>query len=128
MEPLIRCETTSCVHQGQGKRCWVDRGPIIKDKICQSYEEDLPNSTERGDKEMIWGMARKKPITIEFREPITKIEAFDSEWIDTLEGRMRAIKGRDFIIKGVEGELYPIKKEIFFKTYDVLQSPEVKTT
>jgi len=75
---------------------------------------------------MSWGKARKKPVVIEFRGVQTKIEAFDSEWIDTEEGRMRAVKGRDFVIRGIKGELYPIKKEIFFKTYDVLQNPTVK--
>jgi len=37
--------------------------------------------------------------------------------IDTLEGVMRASKG-DFIIRGVEGELYPCKPEIFAATYE----------
>jgi hypothetical protein len=37
-------------------------------------------------------------------------------WIDTLEGRMEASVG-DWIIKGVEGEFYPCKNNIFIKTY-----------
>ena len=37
--------------------------------------------------------------------------------IFTLEGKMKASKG-DYIIKGVEGELYPIKKTIFDMTYE----------
>jgi hypothetical protein len=37
--------------------------------------------------------------------------------IHTLEGVMRAGKG-DWIIKGVNGELYPCKPDIFNKTYD----------
>lgn len=37
--------------------------------------------------------------------------------IHTLEGVMRADKG-DWIIKGVNGELYPCKPDIFEKTYD----------
>lgn len=36
--------------------------------------------------------------------------------IDTLEGVMRANLG-DYIIKGVEGEFYPCKPDIFEKTY-----------
>lgn len=39
--------------------------------------------------------------------------------IKTLEGDMRAYKG-DFIIKGVNGEFYPCKPDIFEKTYEVL--------
>lgn len=43
----------------------------------------------------------------------------DVEWIsiDTLEGRMRADVG-DWIIRGVKGELYPCKPDIFAATYE----------
>jgi hypothetical protein len=37
--------------------------------------------------------------------------------IETLEGVMRADVG-DFIIKGVNGEFYPCKPDIFAKTYE----------
>lgn len=37
--------------------------------------------------------------------------------ITTLEGVMRASKG-DFIIRGVKGELYPCKPDIFEATYE----------
>ncbi|MFA5990452.1 MAG: hypothetical protein WC803_12725 [Sphingomonas sp.] len=37
--------------------------------------------------------------------------------IHTLEGTMKANKG-DFVIKGVSGELYPCKPDIFEKTYE----------
>ena len=37
--------------------------------------------------------------------------------IPTLEGLMTVSKG-DFVIKGVAGELYPCKPEIFALTYD----------
>lgn len=40
--------------------------------------------------------------------------------IDTLEGKMRADLG-DFIIQGVNGELYPCKPDIFHKTYEVVE-------
>lgn len=40
--------------------------------------------------------------------------------IDTLEGRMRADLG-DWIIKGVKGELYPCKPDIFAATYESVQ-------
>lgn len=38
--------------------------------------------------------------------------------IETLEGSMTASPG-DWIIKGVEGEFYPCKPDIFRKTYEV---------
>ena len=37
--------------------------------------------------------------------------------IDTLEGPMNATEG-DFIIKGINGEFYPCKPDIFNKTYE----------
>lgn len=40
-------------------------------------------------------------------------------FIDTLEGRMRAEIG-DWIIRGVNGEFYPCKPDIFEKTYEVV--------
>jgi len=57
----------------------------------------------------------KKPIIVEFREPI-----FEVEEIKTKEGLLIARKGEDFIIKGIEGELYPIKKKIFYKIYEII--------
>jgi len=47
-------------------------------------------------------------------DPVLKIE--------TLEGTMIAQIG-DFIIKGVNGEFYPCKPDIFEKTYEI-ESPE----
>lgn len=41
---------------------------------------------------------------------------FSHPYIKTLEGIMNVSKG-DYIIKGVEGEFYPCKPDIFHKTY-----------
>ena len=42
------------------------------------------------------------------------------EWeIHTLEGVVCAYDG-DYLVKGVVGELYPVHKEIFEETYEVL--------
>lgn len=38
--------------------------------------------------------------------------------IGTLEGNMQVTKG-DYIIKGVNGEFYPCKPDIFEKTYEL---------
>lgn len=43
--------------------------------------------------------------------------------IPTLEGQHIATEG-DYIIKGVEGEFYPCKPDIFEKTYEKVGSPE----
>ena len=73
---------------------------------------------------------RKKPVVIEaiqwtgtnFVEMclFTNNETFVNDGkieIDTLEGVMTASKG-DWIIKGIHGEFYPCKPDIFEKTYE----------
>jgi len=75
---------------------------------------------------MTWRKARKKPIIIEFREvkPNTEVEIkgvwVEAERIKTREGELYGFPTKDFIIKGIKGELYPIGKEIFNKTYEVI--------
>lgn len=76
---------------------------------------------------------RKKPVTIEAmqltdaKSVLDITEWIDSPdtgfstnppiiWIDTLEGRMTGNSG-DWIIKGVNGEFYPCRNDIFIKTY-----------
>ena len=46
--------------------------------------------------------------------------------IQTLEGDMKAMPG-DFIIKGVHGEFYPCKPDIFEKTYEAVKLSKGKT-
>lgn len=41
-------------------------------------------------------------------------------YIETLEGKMLASCG-DYIIKGINGEFYPCKPDIFKKTYDIVE-------
>lgn len=79
--------------------------------------------------------ARKKPVEIEFIQFVNKDSAIDilfwakpkakyeptksCIFINTLEGEMTANVG-DYIVKGVNGEFYPVKPVIFKKTYEVL--------
>lgn len=44
-------------------------------------------------------------------------EVADRVLIDTLEGTMEA-KAGDWIVRGIKGELYPVKKDIFEATYE----------
>ena len=41
--------------------------------------------------------------------------------IHTLEGDMKATDG-DYIIKGINGEFYPCRKNIFEETYELVES------
>lgn len=52
-----------------------------------------------------------------------EIEAYQTDeevYIETLEGVMKADKG-DWIIKGVKGELYPCKPDVFEMTYEKVE-------
>jgi hypothetical protein len=44
--------------------------------------------------------------------------------IDTLEGRMTA-NPNDWIIRGVKGEIYPCKPDIFAATYEAADRPRL---
>ena len=81
---------------------------------------------------------RKKPVVIEAvqfdgsERSIVEILALQSDktkvlredagdlMIPTLEGLMRASVG-DYVIRGVQGELYPCKPDIFEQTYDLVE-------
>lgn len=75
-----------------------------------------------------WKKARKKSVIIDFREAKFEgnVEVNPNTWIaveviHTREGILYAYVGYDYVIKGIEGELYPIDKEIFKKTYEVIE-------
>lgn len=42
-------------------------------------------------------------------------------YVDTLEGVMHATEG-DFIIKGLRGEFYPCKTDVFHKKYELINN------
>ena len=50
-----------------------------------------------------------------------KVDGVDVLLIATLEGTMRAAVG-DWIIRGVKGELYPCKPDIFEATYEQVEA------
>lgn len=76
---------------------------------------------------------RKKPVEIEAMQYDGRNTTEVAEWlaesgvkvgwsnaemvIPTLEGRMHATPG-DWIIRGVQGEFYPCKPDIFEQTYE----------
>ncbi|VNM35160.1 prophage Lp2 protein 33 [Streptococcus pneumoniae] len=56
---------------------------------------------------------RKLPVIVDAIQIDTEM------YIDTLEGVMKASPG-DWIVTGVDGEKYPVKPDIFEKTYEVI--------
>ena len=90
---------------------------------------------------------RKKPVEVEafqytgelINAPEWAKEAFENKtiyygplnfrdnhelFIDTLEGRHHVSKN-DYIIKGVKGELYPCKPDIFNATYEPVEEENI---
>ena len=78
--------------------------------------------------------ARKKPVEVEvfhaewgcsvsemveFTEGNGALDDAGQFYIRTLEGDM-FVSPNDYIIKGVNGEFYPCKPDIFEKTYDII--------
>ena len=61
---------------------------------------------------------RKKPVVIEAVQFVDTEESILK--IETLEGVMVATEG-DYIIKGVQGEFYPCKPDIFLETYEEIE-------
>lgn len=84
---------------------------------------------------------RKKPVVIEaiqatldnvdelveFCEGNLKSHPLVGVVIETLEGKMNVSKG-DYVIKGVKGEFYPCKPDIFEMTYEPMLEPNDKKT
>lgn len=81
---------------------------------------------------------RKKPVTIETIQwnggNLSEIRDFMRRTvvaiglvliIPTLEGNMHASLN-DYIIKGINGEFYPCKPDIFAKTYEEVMSSPIK--
>lgn len=60
---------------------------------------------------------KKKPVVIQALRLECDVE------IKTLEGVMTGNNG-DWLIKGVDGEFYPCKHEIFKKTYEAVKAKE----
>lgn len=71
--------------------------------------------------EFIYGVNYKDKMDVSFKEfeTLRKNIIENGLNIDTLEGIMTASIG-DYIIKGVNGEFYPCKSDIFEKTYEVV--------
>ncbi|MGW4488388.1 hypothetical protein ACWEOE_31655 [Amycolatopsis sp. NPDC004368] len=63
------------------------------------------------------GKLRHCDAPSKFRRPECAAVMDDHGWIDTLEGGHTVCPG-DWVIRGVRGEFYPCKPDIFAATYD----------
>lgn len=81
--------------------------PVTIDAIQFTGEDNL--------KEVLEFAEKSQSVTIPSRKPGVSPTIFIT--IPTLEGDMRASIG-DWIIRGVQGEYYPCKPDIFEATYE----------
>lgn len=93
----------------------LDVKPLPSDDTRMTGCRVLIDDKEVTPSSLIFQPARKRPVTVGY----LKLDSFFT--VLTLEGTMEGHPG-DYLIKGVEGELYPCKKEIFEKTYDILDN------
>ena len=119
--------TTCCKQATNARPCeWPECGAPAEG-VCK----DCPNAMHATGTRLY----RKRPVVIEAiqwdgseesqREIVNWSGGKVSGWIDsayylairTLEGEMRADPG-DWIIRGVQGEFYPCKPDIFDATYE----------
>ncbi len=95
---------TFCLTLGPVK---VERGAFLFfSKVCYNV---IKNSRQVVNMVKV----RKIPVVVD-AEQISEVQ-----YIETLEGTMKASAG-DWVITGVDGERYPVKPDIFAKTYEIL--------
>lgn len=81
--------------------------PVIKEAIQWRYSSIEP--TENNFDEIL-----------EFCGDAIELQTFFGLYVKTLEGKMHVSNG-DWIIKGLKGEFYPCKPDIFEKTYEAVE-------
>ena len=96
--------------------------PVVIEAIQYKIVEEIPCKYGVAKKTNINEIAQFMKVD-SLREATTPNDTPEGETflsIDTLEGIMKA-SINDYIIKGINNEFYPIKSEIFFKTYEKVE-------
>lgn len=83
----------------------------FKNMISEETKKFKKNDTLDGLKMIT---VKKKPIIIKCCKMEEPFE------VETLEGTMKGKKG-DYLMVGVQGELYPCDTEVFDQTYDIVE-------
>lgn len=65
------------------------------------------------------------PFSLAVKKPIPQrcVQIHEAFEVETLEGTFRG-KAGDFLMIGIEGEMYPCEEQIFYKTYDIVTAKE----
>ncbi|MBL4951091.1 hypothetical protein JK635_02400 [Neobacillus sp. YIM B02564] len=86
--------------------------PVVIEAV--TFEEFIEYGKQNGGN-IVNGM----PWSFEYNGHLVTHENDECYLIPTLEGTMR-FTTEDMLITGVNGEIYPCKKDIFEKTYEVI--------
>ena len=92
-----------------------------KPVVIEAVQLTWSNWSEMCDFAEVGGLANNKP------EGVTLEEGKIGMKIPTLEGEMLATEN-DWVIRGVQGELYPCKPDIFEATYEPVDEEEKCST
>ena len=88
--------------------------PVVVEAIQWDGNGDTFNKIVKFVGDDLWVHEHGKVATIFERYELS---------INTLEGKMR-VSNYDYIVKGVNGEFYPCKPDIFEKTYEMVGDAE----
>lgn len=126
LDALDEAECDACLAAWDMEKC--ERG-------VAKYERDAAQAAACGA--VLVHRYRKKPVVVEAKQwwPGQRIEGVENvsgqncghvpplgPHIHTLEGTLEVSPG-DWVIKGVAGELYPCKPDIFALTYEPIDAP-----
>ena len=98
------------------------------EEICVLF---VPTKLETDMRKRLNIISMEKDITLKpqvkrYRKKPVIVEAYQTDKeliIHTLEGDMKANVG-DYIITGVKGEQYPCKPDVFYATYEAVESED----
>lgn len=128
MDPLCphnhfgRCKICSLdvnySRQEDSKKKWYRKKPVRVEAMCFTTNNEPAGPT--GGSPVMDGIVN----WINQGKGVTERHAWHNStdiYIETLEGQMQASVG-DYIVKGVQGEHYPCKPDIFAKTYELVEN------
>ena len=107
---------------------------FIKFQLYQKFKDEPEEKEDAPQKTSEVRNYRKKPVIVQaiqwndfnldkvlkFTGTEATLKSRNTLLVETLEGIMQASIG-DFIIKGIKGEFYPCKEDIFKKTYELIK-------
>lgn len=85
--------------------------------VVEAVQYDPPRNCEEVWRFLGWPWPQPDPIDSKYHDD--ECDETVPVYIDTLEGLMQCNPG-DFIIRGVAGEFYPCKPDIFEQTYEAV--------